>query len=82
MPTHQIMVSFRLMDLDSAPITFALDASTLQELEQFRVRCFWWVAPSVALLDLPRESLLRGLRVHGGRAGMRLAARLAAEPED
>lgn len=46
------------------------------ELEKFRARCFWWVHKDVALLGLPRETLLHGLRTHGGREGMRLAARL------
>ena len=46
------------------------------ELERFRTRCFWWVRADAALLDLPRETLLQGLRTHGGREGMLLAARL------
>ena len=48
----------------------------IDELEKFRTRCFWWVRKEVSLLDLPRETLLHGLRTHGGREGMRLAARL------
>ena len=52
-------------------------AETLRdELERFRTRCFWWVRADVPLLDLPRETLLQGLRTHGGREGMLLAARL------
>ena len=47
-----------------------------EELERFRTRCFWWVRADVPLLELPRETLLQGLRTHGGREGMRLAARL------
>ena len=46
------------------------------ELEKFRIRCFWWVRADVPLLDLPRETLLQGLRTHGDRERMLLAARL------
>jgi hypothetical protein len=55
----------------------SVDTSTLaHELEQFRPRCFWWVLPSVALVDLPRRALVQGLQTHGGLVGMLLAARL------
>lgn len=47
-----------------------------EELESYRIRCFWWVSKSVAIIDLPREMLIEELRTYGGRAGMRLAARL------
>ncbi len=46
------------------------------ELEKYRSRCFWWVLASVPLHDLSLETLRRGLRVHGGKEGFRLAARL------
>lgn len=45
-------------------------------LERFRTRCFWWVRKEVALVQLPREMLIRGLQTHGGHEGMQLAARL------
>ena len=48
----------------------------IERLETFRARCFWWVAPSVAIADLPRQTLIQELQIHGGRAGMQLAALL------
>ena len=54
----------------------AADETLREELERFRVRCFWWVAADVSLFDLPQETLRRGLQTHGGWEGMRLAARL------
>ncbi len=57
----------------------AMPASTdnlREELEAFRTRCFWWVRKEVPLLELSRETLLHGLRTHGGREGMKLAGRL------
>ena len=54
----------------------SLDTNLQAELEKFRTRCFWWVHRSVALRDLSRETLLKGLRTFGGWEGMRLAARL------
>ena len=49
---------------------------TREALEKFRARCFWWVSVEVALLDLPRAALIRGLQTYGGREGMELAAQL------
>ena len=46
------------------------------ELEKFRTLCFWWVHKSVPLTRLSRETLLEGLRTHGGWAGMKLADKL------
>ena len=53
-----------------------LNKSLSDELEAFRIRCFWWVRKDIALLDLSRETLLHGLRTYGGWEGMRMAARL------
>ena len=36
------------------------------ELEKFRTRCFWWVRRDCSLLELSRETLLRGLHTYGG----------------
>lgn len=47
-----------------------------EELESYRTICFWWVSKSVPIINLPREKLIHGLQLHGGWAGMRLAARL------
>ena len=54
----------------------ALDESLQSELEKFRTRCFWWVHKDVPLVKLSRETLLDGLRTHGGWAGMKLADKL------
>ncbi len=48
----------------------------LSELEKFRTMCFWWVHKDVPLTKLSRETLLKGLRTHGGWAGMKLADKL------
>jgi hypothetical protein len=55
---------------------FMLVKSLREELERFRARCFWWVAADAALPNLPRQTLIRGLQLHGGKAGMRLAEQL------
>lgn len=42
-----------------------------EELEHYRTRCFWWVARTVRICDLSRDTLVRGLRTYGGWEGMR-----------
>lgn len=52
------------------------DAINGDDLEKYRSRCFWWVSVNVPIRELPIEILRRGLRIHGGKEGFRLAARL------
>ena len=44
---------------------------------EFRTQCFWYLRPDlvVTLKDVPE--IARGLRLHGGQKGFRIAARLS-----
>ncbi len=75
--SFQVRPGHRLATIASGFVAMPSSDQTLsEELERFRTRCFWWVAKNVPLIELPRETLLKGLRTHGGREGMLLAARL------
>ncbi len=71
------MLRFKILPSATKHMSAFTSTATLGEaLEHYRVRCFWWVAPTVPLLNLSRDTLVRGLRTYGGWEGMRLAARL------
>lgn len=48
----------------------------LRKLQELRCHCFWWVPDNVSMSELSMDTIVRGLRLHGGRDGWKLAERL------
>ena len=47
-----------------------------QLFREFRTSCFWYMKPDLVVTEALIPSIIKGLRTHGGRRGMLLAAKL------
>jgi hypothetical protein len=47
-----------------------------QAFREFYAECFWYLRPDLPIDSAAIPEIIRGLRLHGGRRGFLLAARL------